>query len=280
MGKFSMRTFTNNIKTSTIKHSPEILIGFGIAGFVSTTVLAVKATPKAMKLIEDEKNRQNYELCRNARANNQSSCEQITQLKPIETIKLTWKCYIPAAVTGVAAIACVIGANSVNVKRNAALAAAYQLSTAALDEYKDKVVETIGEKKEQTIREKISKDRVDQTPVSNSTVYVTGNGDSLFLEPISKRYFKSDIEKIRGIVNTLNERMYNDVFGNISLSDFYDELGLDRTDISDDMGWSIEKGSIKVEFHPVLCDDENSPYHNKPCLAIYYLTPPKWGYDN
>lgn len=274
MGESNMKTFFRNVKMSAAKHSPEILIGFGVAGFVTTTVLAVKATPKAMKLIEDEKNRKNYELCREARANGESECDQITKLPPLEVIKVAWKPYIPAAITGVVSIACVIGANSVNARRNAVLASAYQLSTAALGEYKDKVVETIGEKKEQVIREKISKDRVEQNPVANNAVYVTGSGESLFLEPISKRYFKSDIERIRGIVNTLNERMYNNPFsGQTSLSDLYDEIGLERTDISDDIGWCVEKGSIKVEFHPVMSDD------GKPCLALYYLTAPKWGYD-
>lgn len=274
MGRSNMKTFFRNVQTSASKHSPEILIGFGVAGFITTTVLAVRATPKAMKLIEDEKNRQNYELCRGARANGESSCKQIEKLSPIEVIKVTWKPYIPAAITGVASIVCVIGANSVNARRNAALATAYQLSTAALNEYKDKVVETIGEKKEQTIREKISKDRVESNPVNNNAVYVTGSGESLFLEPISKRYFKSDIERVRGVVNTLNEIMYSDPFGQIALSDFYDEIGLERTDISNDIGWNIENGSIKVEFHPVMSDD------GKPCLALYYVTAPKWGYDD
>ena len=260
MGKQSMKTFLRNVKISTAKHSPEILIGFGIAGFVTTTVLAVKATPKAMKLIaeaEDEK----FDNGRGA------------ALTTTEIIKTAWKPYAPAAITCVISIACVIGANSVNARRNAALATAYQLSTAALSEYKNKVVETIGEKKEQLVREKISSDRVTQNPVSKNAVYITDKGESLFLEPISKRYFKSDIELIRGIVNTLNETLYNDPFGAVSLSDFYDELGLERTDISSDIGWNIEKGSIKVEFHPVMSDD------GKPCLALYYVTAPKWGYE-
>lgn len=256
MGKSNMKTFLRNVKMSASKHSPEILIGFGVAGFVTTAVLAVKATPKAMRLIEEE-----------------TKSKNIDKLTPLETVKVAWKPYIPAAVTGVVSIACVIGANSVNAKRNAALATAYQLSTAALNEYKDKVIETIGEKKEQTIREKISKDRIEQNPVTNNTVYVTGDGDSLFLEPISKRYFKSDIERVRSAINTLNETMYNDPFGNISLSDFYDEIGLERTDISNDIGWNIENGSIKVEFHPAMSDN------GKPCLALYYTTAPNWGFD-
>lgn len=256
MGKSNMKTFFRNVKMSASKHSPEILIGFGVAGFVTTTVLAVKATPKAMQLLDEAKKE-----------------NDVDKLLPLEVVKVAWKPYIPAAVTGVVSIACIIGANSVNAKRNAALATAYQLSTAALNEYKDKVIETIGEKKEQSIREKISKDRIEKNPVSNNTVYVTGDGDSLFLEPISKRYFKSDIERVRSVINTLNETMYNDPFGNISLSDFYDDIGLERTDISNDIGWNIENGSIKVEFHPAMSDN------GKPCLALYYTTAPNWGFD-
>lgn len=267
MGKSNMKTFFKSVKMSAAEHSPEILIGFGVAGFVTAVVLAVKATPKAMQLIESRKEEINSEL------ENGDWETRVTKLEPIEVIKVAWKPYIPAVVTGVVSIACVVGANSVNTKRNAALATAYQLSTAALNEYKDKVVETIGEKKEQSIREKISKDRIEHNPVHNNPVYITGNGESLFLEPISKRYFKSDIERIRATINTLNETMYNDPFGQISLSDFYDEIGLERTDISNDIGWCIENGSIKVEFHPVMSDD------GKPCLAIYYSTAPNWGYD-
>lgn len=256
MGKSNVKTFFRNVKMSASKHSPEILIGFGVAGFVTATVLAVKATPKAMQLLDEAKKE-----------------NDVDKLPPLEVVKVAWKPYIPAAVTGVVSIACVIGANSVNAKRNAALATAYQLSTAAINEYKDKVIETIGEKKEQSIREKISKDRIEKNPVSNNTVYVTGDGDSLFLEPISKRYFKSDIERVRSVINTLNETMYNDPFGNISLSDFYDDIGLERTDISNDIGWNIENGSIKVEFHPAMSDN------GKPCLALYYTTAPNWGFD-
>lgn len=255
MGKLDTKMLWHNAKRSLSKHSPEILIGLGITGFASTVILAVRATPKALRLInaEKEKKRDN--------------------LTPVETIKVAWKPYIPAVVTGGVSVACVIGANTVNSKRNAALATAYQLSAAALTEYKDKVIETIGEKKERDIREKISKKRVEQTSANSGTVYITGDGDSLFLEPISKRLFKSDIERVRSVVNTLNEQLFNDPFGVISLSDFYDGINLEQTDISDDIGWNLSNGAIKIEFHPAMSDT------GKPCLAIYYINPPKYGYD-
>ncbi len=109
-----------SIKDGAVKHSPEILTGIGIAGMISTTILAVKATPKALRLIEEAEEYEIYELTK------------------IEKIKVAWKPYVPAFITGTASIACLIGANSVNARRNAALATAYQLSATALSEYKEK----------------------------------------------------------------------------------------------------------------------------------------------
>ena len=40
---------------SVSKHSPEILTGIGIAGSITTTVLAIKATPKAVRLVDQKK---------------------------------------------------------------------------------------------------------------------------------------------------------------------------------------------------------------------------------
>ena len=55
MNKSHVAKVFNSAKRVTVKHSPEILLGLGIAGMVTTTVLSVRATPKAMALIEEEK---------------------------------------------------------------------------------------------------------------------------------------------------------------------------------------------------------------------------------
>ena len=115
------------------KHSSTILTVISAGGVVATTVLAVKATPKALQLIEAKK----VEV----------GLQPDTPLPTKEVVKATWKCYIPAATTGVLSATCIIGASRVNLRRNAALATAYKISETALSEYKEKVVETIGEKK-------------------------------------------------------------------------------------------------------------------------------------
>ena len=52
MNKTKFVGLIKSLEKILIKHSPEILTGIGIAGAITSTVLAVKATPKAIRLIE------------------------------------------------------------------------------------------------------------------------------------------------------------------------------------------------------------------------------------
>ena len=255
MKKPNVSKILSSIRTSAAKHSPEILTGIGIAGMVATTVMAVRATPKALILIEDKKTETKED-----------------KLTPIETVKTTWLCYLPAAITGGVSVACLIGANSVNARRNAALATAYTLSESALKEYQEKVVETIGEKKEQSVRDAIAKDKLEQNPVTNREVIITDKGDTLCFDAVSGRYFKSDIEKLKKAVNELNRRMRDEMY--ISLNEFYYEIGLNGISIGDELGWNIDNGYIEPDFSSQLAED------GTPCLVIGYYVRPRYDFRN
>lgn len=253
MNKPNFANLLKNTRTVLVKHSPEILTGMGIAGMVMTTILAIKATPKALKLIDDKKKE-----------------EHTDELAPVETIKVAWKPYIPAAITGVTSIACIIGASSVNTRRNAALATAYTLSETALKEYKDKVIETIGEKKEKIIRENIDKDHVDKNPVSKANVIFTNKGDTLCFDYHSGRYFKSDKDRIERAVTKLNAQMNRDMY--VSLNDLYDELGLEHTGLGDELGWSMDDGHVEIDYSSQLTDE------GTPVLVMSYMVAPRRNY--
>ena len=254
MNKPNLSKIAKGIRMSISKHSPEILTGIGIAGMVTTTVMAVRATPKALILIEERKE----EI-------------DVDKLTPIELIKTTWTCYIPAAITGGLSIICLIGASSVNTRRNAALATAYTLSESALKEYQGKVIETIGEKKEQSVRDAIAKDRIDKNPVSSREVIITEKGNTLCYDAVSGRYFKSDIDKLKKAEIELNRRMRDEMY--ISLNEFYYEIGLNPISIGDDLGWNIDHGYIELSFSSQLTDDGN------PCLVIDYQVTPRYEYN-
>lgn len=252
------KTF-RDMKLSLSKHSPEILIGMGITGMLTTTVLAVKATPKALALIEQKKE----EL-------------DVDKLTPVETVKAAWKCYIPAAITGTAAIACIIGSNSVHSKRYSALATAYKISETAFTEYRDKVVETIGEKKERTVRDKVSKDQVENNPIHKTDIIITGKGNTLCFDPLSHRYFYSDIEKIHRAANKLNYEINTNPFDDgVTLNDFYLEIGLPDTVTGKSMGWDLHTGIIKI--HPsAQMVEEGEEHEGEPCLVLNFENPPQY----
>ena len=268
-----MSKFIRGAKISISKHSPEILTGIGIAGMITTTFLAVRATPKALELIEEKKDELNNKKIEERLDKNGDlrDYKEITKLKFPDLFKATWKCYIPAAVTSVASIACLVGASSVHIKRNAVLATAYQLSETALTEYKEKVIETIGEKKEEVIRDKVNKDRIEKNPVSKNNVIITDKGNTLCYDHMSGRYFKSDIDKINKAVNVINNRILHDFYA--SLNDLYSELGLYTVSLGDKLGWNSDMGLLEVEFSSQLADD------GTPCLVMDFNKAPKYDYD-
>ena len=253
MNKVDLSRAVRSVRKTLSKHSPGILTGIGIGGMLTTTVLAVRATPKALRLIEEKKQEMNTD-----------------ELKAFDVVKTTWKCYVPAVITGSLSIACLISANSVNTKRNAALATAYKLSETALTEYREKVIETIGEKKERAIQEEIDKDHLNKNPVCNNEVIVTSKGDTLCYDYQSGRYFYSDIEHIRKVINNLNMRLLRDDY--IPLNDFYDEVGLEHSDLGNELGWRVDKGLIDARFGAQVASD------GRPCIVVNFNIVPERDY--
>ena len=246
--------FINTSKKFLGKHSPEILTGIGITGMLTTTILAVKGTPKALELIQNKKD----EL-------------QTDELSIVDTIKVAWKPYLPAIGVCIPSIACLIGASTINYKRNAALATAYAISERTLIRYRDKVVETLGERKEKQIHEKIAQDEIDKDKVSNSQVIITSKGNTLCRDSLSGRYFKCDIDTIKRAVNKLNRDLTYQHY--ISLNEFYYEIGLDGTKNGDLIGWNLDRGLIEPIFSTCLADND------EPCIVIDFTVCPAHDYD-
>lgn len=256
MSKEGLKRTIKSAERVLTKYSPGILTGIGIAGMIGATFMAVKATPKALYLIETKKEE-----------------TEVEELTPVETIKTCWKCYIPATLTTVLSAVCLIGASTVSAKRNAALATAYSISEAALREYQEKVVEVIGEKKEKAVRDAVAKDQIERDPVTKSeVVIIDSNSNTLCYEPLSGRYFKSTIDKIKKAEIKLDRQMIQEMY--VSLNDFYWEIGLDGTDLGDQMGWNLSKGYMDLSFSSQLADD------GTPCAVIVYGIPPVYDYQN
>lgn len=250
MNKQTVLRLWKEVQTGAKKYSPGILTGIGITGMIATTISAVRVTPKALEMIDERE------------------IKDGKRLTTKEVVETTWKCYIPSAITGICSVACIIGASSINAKRNAALAAAYAISMQDLSDYKKKTLEVIGEKKEEAIRDAVAKEKLNNAPLNSNEVILTGKGETLCYDPLSGRYFKSDVETLRKAENILNRRMRDEV--HLSLNEFYGEIGLDEIDIGDNLGWDIDKGYIDMDFSAQLTAD------NVPCLVMGHHNPPQY----
>ena len=233
-------------------NSPAILTAVAVVGVVTTAVLVGKAAPKAHQDIQNEKS------------------ERTDEVTLVDQVRLTYHYYIPAAISGAATIACIIGANTVSTRRSAALASAVGLSELAFKEYRDKVVEHIGEKKETKIHDDVMQDIVSRNPVSESQVIVTGGGRSLFRDNYSKTYFESDMESVRRAVNDINEQIFGHDYA--SLNDFYNRMGVPASTMGNDVGWT-HTNKLEVRYSSCLTED------GRPCVTLDYRKNPIRDYD-
>lgn len=277
MNKLNVKQCFKMAKKVVQKKSPEILTGLGIAGMITTVVLAVKATPKALDLIDEEVEKQNRKLSQEAYDSGYSTAPQINKLKPVETVKVAWKPYIPALLLGSASVGCLIGANTVSARRHAALYSAYELSKTAYNELNEKVTEVVGEKKVTEIKQKLAEDKVNKvspegTIEKKSNVVIAGDGDTWFIDAMSNQPFLSSKNKLDAAANELNRKMRSDMY--VSLSQFYDEVGIEHTGTSDYIGWRIDKEYIDVVTSDAIVKD------GKVYVVMDFLSRPEYGYDD
>ena len=259
--KLNLSKVAKNMQHTLGKYSPQILTGIGVAGMITTVVLAVKATPKALELIEDKKE----EL-------------DAGKLTVVDTVKTAWKPYVPAVVTGVLSTVCIIGGNAIGTRRTAALAAAYKISETALHEYKDAIVETVGEEKAKEVKEKVAQNKLDKNPVVEKQIIVTNKGTFLCYDSLSGRYFQSDIETIRKAQNDINDYLFSEDYASLNM--FYDFLGLEHTRLGAELGWKIDSGTLQIEFDSTLASDKSQGIApGTPCLVLDYNVAPKYEFD-
>jgi hypothetical protein len=238
--------------------APTILTALGVTGLVTTAVLTGKASFKAADVVA----KQHHRLVDN----------EFEPLPPLEKFKIllpdVWKLYVPAIGTGAVTIACILCANHVSTRRTAALASAYSIAQEGFREYRAKVIDTIGDKKEQVVQNKIAEDRVTASPPSK--IYVLDEDENIFLDMYSGRYFKSTMTAVKKAENDTNYEILSNDYA--SLSDLWDRLGLPKTSESDDIGWNTD---MKLDL---IIGTAITPDEKKPCFTISFLLTPVRGF--
>lgn len=248
--------------------SPTLLTCLGAIGTITTSILAVKATPKAIRKIRSDS-------C----INHDGDPDGYTKT---EAVKSAWVYYVPATIAGVSTIVCIFGANVLNKRQQASLSSAYALISSSYQEYKDKLKELYGEEAHQKIVDSIAVEKAKNIyPYANticessSLCFDERNPEDvrLFYDTFSKRYFESTIPQVLEAEYHLNRNWC--LGAEITVNDFYDFLGLESMDGGDELGWNWEDGIIWIEFshHKTVLDDGLEVY------IIEFIFPPELKMD-
>lgn len=205
------------------KNSSTILTIIGAAGVVTTSVLAVKATPKALELINNKK-------------------EEKDELTTLDYIKAGWKPYIPSILSGLFSIGCIVSANTVNKKIQSSMTSAYALLYTYYEDYRKKSKEIQLPQKDGSSELNNVDQIVMRKKMKEMSTNIQLNDDEILLYfqflSIGGRHdgyivmYKDDIPKLEDF---MNERLRRE--GYLTINDVYREIG-----VSDDelpiFGWS------------------------------------------
>lgn len=251
-----MKTILKASEKFLVDNSPGILTGLGVAGTVTTAVLTGKAAYSSALIIAAE--------------NEVSVGDMKGELTSKEKFQLVWKEFIPPAAVGVVTIASVVMANQIGSRRAAAFAAAFKLSEQLSDDYKKKVLETLGVQKEEKMRAEIAAEKMEKNPPPPNMLIVAGS-NQLFFDELSGRYFHNTMDNVMRAVNDINHQVNH--YFHASLTEFYERIGLTGTTISDNIGWNSDE-LMDVQYSAVML-----PGGTQSAIMIGYNNEPIKGFD-
>ncbi len=244
-----------NVQRFMKRNASTILTCIGAAGVIATAVMSVKATPKAMALIDDAME------------------EKGDKLTVWEKVVVAGPTYAPAVITGAATIACIFGSNVISKHQQATLMSAYALLDNSYKEYKNKVDELYGEEAGEKVRSEIAKDKYAGDEESKD------NDKELFFDFYSGRYFHSTQNHVLMALYEINRRMACDYA--VSLNEYYELIGLDPKPEYESLGWSYGQlqemcWSSWIDFglEDTVIEEETEYSEGVECTIVYMQIDP------
>ena len=225
-------------QTFIMRNSHHILTGLALLGIGASVALSVQADRKMQEWDIDE----------------------FKRLTKEQRIKIYARIYAPPAIAILVTGACVLGAHSISVKRESSLLLAYEGTRQVYDRYRASVQDRLGPEEKQIAEKAASKTQ----PTPRETI-VHGEGDCLFYDAYSGRYFKSTVNKIDRVVNELNYTLLREMC--VSLNEFYAGIGLEGISLGDQLGWN-EQRQIEVHYGSRVTDE------GRACIVLDFVIEP------
>ncbi|QBZ73600.1 membrane protein [Streptomyces phage RosaAsantewaa] len=261
----SLKTLTSKVTNkvgrqvlTAKKHSPVIFFSAGIAGMVTTVVLASKATLKMDEVLKEaEADRAKIDEASKSEKYSDEDRQKDSALARVKLAVNIGKLYAPAAIAGVASVACLTGSHVILTKRNAGLTAAYVAVDKAFKEYRGRVVNELGAEKDAefrfgTIEKEIAVETDHGTDVKTVKALDISKGVSQYakyfdeMNPNFRKGHHLNQFFIQAQQNYANDKLR--ARGHLFLNEVYEMLGFEHTKAGAVVGWVMGNGDDKVDF--------------------------------
>ena len=261
--KIEIKKMINKVKFNVVKHSPEILMGIGIAGVVTSTVLACRSTLKVQEILDyKEKNMNNIKevLSEEREDYTEEDARKDKTIIMTTTALRIMKLYAPSVIIGAGSIACLLQSHNVMRNRNAGLAAALAATTESFKQYRERVTEKYGDEVDKEMRYGIKKEKKEKDGKKTKEEIVVGcdehelSGYARYFNE-NNMYWSEDPQYnmmfLRQNQNWANDKLISQ--GYLYLNDVYDALGFPKTKAGQVVGWvydpnNNEHGDNYVDF--------------------------------
>lgn len=247
MGK--IRNVVRRIGRGFDRHSNAILTVTSVTGVFTTIIFCIRDTCRAALVIDQLKEERGDE-----------------ELSRMEIVMAVAPVYAPTIVSGGMTIVMILINGRCNAKKSAVMASLYSGSQAAMQEYQNKVIDKIGEKKEREVRDAVAEQKIADHPVSEASEIATGHGQQLCYDEWSDRYFLCDVETLKSVMNKLNHEIITQMSW-VTMNDFYREIGLPPIKFGNKVGFNVDH-LMELYFTSSLADD------GRPCLVVQYYREP------
>ena len=261
--KIEIKKMINKVKFNVVKHSPEILMGIGIAGVITSTVLACRSTLKVKDILEDKETNMNNvkEVLAEGREDytEEDARKDKTIIMTTTAIRMM-KLYIPSVIIGAGSIACLLQSHNVMRNRNAGLAAALAATTESFKQYRERVTAKYGDEVDKEMRYGIKKEKKEKDGKKTKEDIVVGC-DEKELSGYARYFNESNINwtddpQFNMMFLRQNQNWANDKLilqGYLYFNDVYDALGFPKTKAGQVVGWvydpkNNERGDNYVDF--------------------------------
>lgn len=243
------------------KHSPELLLGAGIASMGLGVVKACKATLSADNVLREAKEElDGLKAIKNGEIETETEftddeMNKAIALSYVQTGTKLIKLYAPSVALLSLSVFCFVKSNAILSDRNVSLAAAYAAAQQGLKQYRKNVVDRFGEDVDKELRYGTHKETITETEVDENgkkkkvkkEIDVVNNLDDYsqyakFFDETSKYWTKDpelNLHFLRLVQTEMNQKLQMNKI--LFLNEVYEALDIPKTKDGQIVGWRYDE---------------------------------------